>query len=227
MRCELDERGLRDAVAYQMRAFWNTDGPELPLDSMRKALQRLEYNFHSHRGKYMHGGKEIVFDRFHTVQYAIFLYTLSHQLFLDGDVGNAAKVYYLNKIMHAVEWFYEVQLPDIFGAEHPVGSVIGRASIGDYLFFYQGTTIGGSIKNGIDYYPTIGDHVLMYADSKILGHSNVGSYVVLAAGTEVVNEDVCGDCIVFGKSPNLVIKQKPRRQIADMMKHIWGSDGIL
>ena len=50
----------------------------------------------------------------------------------------ASYAYYLNKIMNSVDWFYAIELPDVFCAEHPVGSVLGRAKWnGNRFFVYQ------------------------------------------------------------------------------------------
>ena len=110
--------------------------------------------------------------------------------------------------MHSVDWFYAVKLPEYFWAEHPLGSIVGRAEIGDYLFLYQGTTIGGNWKDGQLYYPVTGHHVLMYSDSKILGNSVVGNYVIISANTYVLDSIIPDNSIVFGQSPNLVFKQR-------------------
>lgn len=69
--------------------------------------------------------------------YCILLYWLSRELFQNGKLELADKVYYLNKMLNAVELFYEVKLPAIWSCEHPLGSVMGRADYGDYFFFYQ------------------------------------------------------------------------------------------
>ena len=39
------------------------------------------------------------------------------------------KLYALNKAMASVDLFYQVELPDIFTFDHPLGSVMGRASL--------------------------------------------------------------------------------------------------
>ena len=39
----------------------------------------------------------------------------------------ASKAYCLNKALHAIDVFYEVELPEIFFLEHPLGTVLGRA----------------------------------------------------------------------------------------------------
>lgn len=83
---------------------------------------------------YFNDGIEGIFKQEHTVEYMTFLYLLSNQLYKDGQEDLAARVYYLNKVMHSNDWFYAVNLPLHFSAEHPLGSVMGRAEYGDYFF---------------------------------------------------------------------------------------------
>lgn len=150
---------------------------------------------------------------YHSVQYMILLYWLSRVMFQKDTNGkNAEKVYYLNKVLHSVDIFYEVNLPAVWCAEHPLGSVMGRAQYGDRFFFYQGCTVGGSK----DIYPVLGENVILYSNAKILGNCKIGSYVVLAANTYIKNQDIPDNCIVFGQSPNLVIKQKSKREIQEL-----------
>ena len=126
--------------------------------------------------------------------------------------------------MHANDWFYAIDLPNHFLCEHPLGSVLGRAKYGDYFFIYQGTTVGGNrSKKGLCY-PTIGDNVILFANSSILGDSKVGNNVIVSANTKVINDVVPDNCIVFGQSPHLVIKNKPEREIKQYTAHIWNWD---
>ena len=138
----------------------------------------------------------------------IFLYYLSHDIYTCGESTVLCdKIYYLNKIFHSVDLFYAIKLPDEFGAEHPVGSVMGRATYGNGFFFYQGCTVGGTkAKDGTICYPEIGINVRMYANSSILGRCKVGNNVQIGAGALVKNEDIPDNCLVFGQSPNLIIK---------------------
>lgn len=127
--------------------------------------------------------------------------------------------------MHANDWFYQIELPKHFWAEHPLGSVLGRAKYGDYLFVYQGTTIGGnrSLENGesVLRYPTLGNNVVLYANSTVLGNTKIGDNVIVAANTYLINEDIPSNCIVFGTSPNIVIKVKSEEEIIKLTEHIW------
>ena len=135
--------------------------------------------------------------------------------------GGGDKVYYLNKIMNSVEWYWGISLPKHFWAEHPIGSVLGRAIYGDYFFIYQGCTVGGNRKLDELFYPIIGHHVLMYAGASVIGMSKIGDYVIIAANTHIVNQDIPSCCIVFGKSPDIIIKKKTKDEILERMNHIW------
>ena len=109
--------------------------------------------------------------------------------------------------MHSVDLFYAIDLPSVWSAEHPLGSVMGRAKYSNGFFFYQGCTVGGTRdKQGLLYYPELEENVRMYANSSILGKCHIGRNVQIGAGALVKNQDVPADSIVFGQSPNLIIK---------------------
>ena len=145
-------------------------------------------------------------DPINGVMYTNYLYWLSRYLFETGDIEAAAEVYGLNKMFHSVDLFYEIKLPQIWSCEHPLGAVMGRAQYGERFFFYQGCTVGGNRHNGEAFYPIIGNNVLMYSNSKILGDSKIGNNVIIAANAYVINQVVPDNSIVFGQSPNIIIK---------------------
>lgn len=119
------------------------------------------------------------------------------------------KLYFLNKQMNGLDMFYAIELPKHFGAEHPVGSVMGRAKYSNGFFFYQGCTVGGTRdKENNLYYPVIEENVHMYSNSSILGKCHIGRNVNVGAGCIIKNQDVPDNCTVFGESPNLIIKNK-------------------
>lgn len=163
-------------------------------------------------------------DVYHSVAYATFLYFLSNEMFVKDAGGiNADKVYYLNKTLNGLEAFYADELPSIFSMEHPFGTVLGRAKYGDYLFFYQGCTVGGSWLNDELYYPVIGEHVTMFSGSKILGASNIGNHVIIAANTYIINCDIPDYSFVFpsvdGRNPKIV--QGKKDAILNREKNFW------
>ena len=124
---------------------------------------------------------------------------------MDNNKSLADRIYYLNKTLNGLDLFYEIKMPDIFQLEHPVGSVIGRAKIGDYFSFFQGCTVGASMG----FEPVIGENVTMYSHSKILGKSRVGNNVWISANTYIKDTNIPEQSLVFGSSPNIVIKSRP------------------
>lgn len=158
----------------------------------------------------MGGAKVCRFNPYHSVQYMTFLYYLSHDIYKNANEGQLCdKIYYLNKILHSVDLFYAIDLPEQFGAEHPLGSVMGRAQYSNGFFFYQGCTVGGTYdKEGNIHYPVIEENVKMYANSSVLGKCHIGKNVQIGAGALVKNQDVPDDSIVFGQSPNLILKAR-------------------
>ena len=123
--------------------------------------------------------------------------------------------------MHGIDWFYAIDLPIHFFAEHPLGSVLGRAEYGDYLLIYQGTTVGGSRRAGEIHYPVIGDNVILFSNASVLGKSQIGSNVIISAGTQIVNDNVPDNCMVFGQTPNLVIKERNEEIMKKTIDGYW------
>ena len=167
----------------------------------------VNVNFSKNKNKYYSKDwRRPILILYHSGQYTVFLYYFSNTVF-KKDKNNrrlADKVYYLNKVMNSCDLFYEVELPEIFMLDHPVGTVIGRAKFGNYFSFTQNCTIG----NNNNIFPVIGEHVTLSANSMILGNSKIGNNVILGAGTCIKDHDIPDNSLVFGSSPNLIIKKR-------------------
>lgn len=114
MKCEYDAEQLSALVEKQIGVYWNFRETGIKY-VMPRVLGRLEKNLSSWNSKYCRENDETVFHIEHTVTYSVFLYLLSNQLYKEGFEQSAAYVYYLNKIMHSVDWFYAIELPTISG----------------------------------------------------------------------------------------------------------------
>lgn len=172
----------------------------------KSVMERLDKCFAPNPNKYYHREGQTYFNPFHSGQYNIFLYFVSNETWKAGNALLADKVYYLNKALNADDLFYEVELPEFFMLDHPLGSVMGRAKYGNGFSFSQCCTVG----NNRGVYPTIGKNVRMCAYSSILGDCHIGDNVILGANASVKDEDVPANSLVFGQSPNLVIKANKR-----------------
>jgi serine O-acetyltransferase len=168
-------------------------------------FSRCEYCFSKTLNKYYHIEQgETFFNPYHSGQYTVFLYYLSNSIYRNSNAKLLSdKIYYLNKMLNSCDLFYEVELPEFFTLDHPVGSVIGRAQFGEGFSFSQNCTVGNN--KGI--YPIIGENVKMCANSSIIGNSIIGSNSIIGANSGVKDENVPANSLVFGYSPNLIIKQ--------------------
>jgi serine O-acetyltransferase len=96
-------------------------------------------------------------------------------------------------------------MPKIFFLDHPVGTVLGKANYGEGFTFAQNCTVG----NNKGKYPVFGLNVRMKSGSKVLGDCMIGDNVIISANTYIKDMNIPKCSIVFGSSPNLIIKTKP------------------
>lgn len=208
-------RNVRDMLLNQIgnNFFKSIDDEMLVTKHLPKVLERLENNISRNNNKYYYklndkGEREAYFDPLHTCQWLLFLYLTASTIYRYEDEKKEAarivcdKIYGQSKTVSGCDLYYEVEMPDYFSFDHPTGSFMGRAKYGNYFSFSQGCTVG----NVNEVYPVIGEHVTMNAGSKILGNSHVGNNCIITAGAMVRNQDVPDNSIVYGKSPELVIK---------------------
>lgn len=217
MNIDIGRHDLSKHVKMQLNnLFGQCDDIEKYLDM---TLQKCELCFKMNKSSYYHNEiGEVTFSPFHSGQYSVFLYYLSNTIHvMDNNKKLATVVYYLNKVLHSVDWYYEISLPQYWGVEHPVSSVLGRANYSNGLFIYQGCTVGGNKGN----YPIIGKNVILYANSTVIGNSKIGSNVLISTGTIVKDDIVPDNCIVFGQSPNLIIKNKNKEYIDKAISDFW------
>ena len=187
------------------------DNKSLDFDrsSVEKALSRIEY-CHSHiKLKYFNQSGFPVFNHLHGDHMAAFLWFLSNTLYDENnDNLTAFKISYLNKIMHGIDLFCSVSMPDIFLLVHPVGTVLGNASYSDFLVVYQGCTIG---SNGSEY-PTIGKYNTFYSRSSLIGSCKTGDNVVFGASSSIINLAVPSNSLVVGAYPSNRVLPRPYLQ---------------
>ena len=198
----------RDLVLHQLKNIFCVNESLIDIQDnyiFEKAEKAAVNALYSFNNKYIQGQK---INPFNGVMYTNYLYWLSRFFYENENIEMADKIYGLNKMMNSVDLFYAIKLPLIWTCEHPLGSVMGRADYGERFVFYQGCTVGGNRKDATIYYPRIGENVTMYSNSKVLGSSIIGNNVTLAANAYVINQKIPDNSIVFGQSPNIVIKEK-------------------
>lgn len=147
------------------------------------------------------------FNHLNSEQYAMFLYLLAHECGRGGEKlrTTATKLYLLNKALHGLEAYYEIELPEIFYLAHPVGTVLGRAQYGNRLLVMQGCTVG----NVGGKYPVLGERVVLCAHSVVLGDCRLGDGVCVGAGSLLINVSVPTGRTAVGRGKEMALLARP------------------
>lgn len=156
------------------------------------------------------------FDPLHSSQYCTYLYFLSNTIWTrePESVNACTRLFLLNKALNAIDLFYEISMPEVFFIGHSVGIVLAKATYGNYLVLYQNSTIGKN--HGIA--PVLGDGVILYPNSAIIGRCRIGNRTVVSQGTSVVNRDTPADCIIFQQSGGILIKNRKHIILNDFFR---------
>jgi len=204
----LTPKGLGALAAGQVNTLF-CDGDPVSADQLmpavESALPRLEHCLAQVNNKYFFDGVQARFNHLHGDQYAIWLYFLSNELHRrGGSVSVCDKLFLLNKALHGCDVFYEVALPDIFLLVHPLGTVLGRGTYGDYLVAYQRCGIGSNH----DVFPTLGDHLTLRPGSAVLGACTIGRSCQIAAESLVLDRDLPDNTLYIGDPRSATIKRQ-------------------
>ena len=144
--------------------------------------------------------------RFHTGLWAVSMYRLSHELWLQGKKKEARDINFRAHHLTGCDIHPGATIGKRFFIDHATGVVIGEtAIIGDDVSLFQGVTLGGVSFNKGKRHPTLGNHVVVGCGAAILGNITIGNNVRVGAGS-VVLKDVPDDCTVVG-IPGEVVKR--------------------
>ena len=199
---------LRDLLLSQIKNLFLLDDqiePAILDENLQEALNRTAYSFSLTTNKYYQRDGMVFFNPLHTAQYGIFLYFLANTIWRRyGSIVLCDKLFALGKVINGLDLYYEIEMPDVFFMDHPVGTVLGRAHYGRFFSVSQNCTVGNN--KGI--YPIIGEHVTMMSASRIIGKCRIGNYVVISSGTFIKDQDVPDFSLVFGSSPQIIVKHR-------------------
>ncbi|HEY9217326.1 MAG TPA: hypothetical protein VIO94_04705 [Phenylobacterium sp.] len=127
------------------------------------------------------------FNYLHSSQYCQYLYYLANTIWVrEQDGASATRLFLLNKALNGIDLFYEIAMPPVFFIGHSVGIVLAKASYGNHLVLYQNSTVG----RHLDQVPTVGEGVIIYPNSAVIGRSVVEDGAVLSQGSRIVNARV-------------------------------------
>ena len=183
-------------------AFPDGQGPgaKVAAGVVSDALDAAECCFSQIAVKYFSRRGQPAFNHLNSDQYAMFLYWVSRSAFEQGQEVFAEKAYCLNKMMHGLDVFYEVQLPKVFFFCHVIGTVLGKAQYSDYLSVFQGVTVGGN--HGI--YPMLGKYVTLLGGCTVIGKCQIGENTIIGANALIKDRDVADHRIALSQEAGVV-----------------------
>jgi len=150
--------------------------------------------------------------------HALLAYRLSHWLKSRGVPFIPRAISQFARWLTGIEIHPAAEIGTGFFIDHGMGVVIGEtAEIGNYVTLFQGVTLGGTGKERGKRHPTLGNHVVVGAGSKILGGIRIGDNVKIGANS-VVLKSVPANSTVIGV-PARVIKMEGERLPEATMDH--------
>lgn len=207
IQTSLPDTSLADYVCSQLNSMF-PDGRTVTRDAiwpcMRTTMERLEHCFSYVRNKYFFDGGQARFSHLHGDQYAMFLYLLSNAT-QRSQAGEdlSSKLFLLNKALHGIDAYHEVELPSIFLFVHPLGTVLGRGRYSDFLVVYQRCGVGSNH----DVYPELGEHCTLRPGSSVLGTCKVGRCTTIAAESLLLDRDLPDGSLYIGNPRDFTIRQ--------------------
>ncbi|MHB8147421.1 MAG: LbetaH domain-containing protein [Vulcanimicrobiaceae bacterium] len=133
-----------------------------------------------------------------------------------GRIELASRFFLFNKMQNGIVCMYDTVLPDTFLLIHTVGTVLGKASYGRGFVAYQNVTVGTeSLRQ-----PAIGERVVIYGGSMVLGATSLGDGSVISANSTIIDATIPPNHIAIGRSPELLIKMRRR----DFQQQYWDAE---
>ena len=149
-------------------------------------------------------------------QHTIYLYFLANTIWKrSGDTEAPTRLFLMNKAFNGIDLFYEIAMPEVFYIGHSVGIVLAKATYGNYLVLYQNSTVG----RHKDQIPVLGERVVLYPNTAVIGRSVVEDDAVVSQGVSVVNKRVPKGSIAFAGAPGeLAFRPRPDDLIAEYFR---------
>ena len=151
--------------------------------------------------------------------FAIFIYRIAHELYT-RKVAMIPRM--MSEYAHSqtgIDINPGATIGEYFFIDHGTGVVVGETSIiGDNVKLYQGATLGalspaGMPTNpGVRRHPKVGNNVVLYANSTLLGGATEIGDNVIVGGNAFLTSSVEPDTIVSVKTPELTFRGKRHKE---------------
>lgn len=150
--------------------------------------------------------------------FAIFVYRIAHELYL-------RKIPMIPRIMTEYAHSHTgidinpgAKIGEYFFIDHGTGVVVGETTIiGDNVKLYQGATLGALSPAGmatnpnVRRHPKVGNNVVIYANSTLLGGATEIGDNVVVGGNAFLTSSVAPNTVVSVKNPEMTFRGKHHR----------------
>jgi len=216
MKLSLSKLELVDYLAAQIESFFPDAIPVKRHEIQRHIdtiIQRTEVCFSRINNRYFCDEEGVVFNHLHADQYAMFLYLAANTIFChDGDIPLCEKIFQLNRCLHGIDAFYEINLPEIFLFVHPIGTILGRAEYSNYFMIYQNCGVGSNHNT----FPIFAEYVSLHPGASVLGNCRIGKNCKISSGSLIIDRDLEENSVYIGNT--LCSEIKKSYQMLDIWK---------
>ena len=174
----------------------------IPEYILKNALHKtiLDVNYH-----FPDLSRQLIIERVQTNsnELAIYLYRIGRELHEQNLSKPLSQLHWLMKELCSCEIYFNNEIDEGFYVVHGQGTIIGsRNKIGKGFKIHQGCTIGHK-ENGVGRGSNIGDSVIMYCNSSIIGELSIGDDVVIGAYV-LVTDHIRNNKIIINHPHNLL-----------------------
>ena len=151
--------------------------------------------------------------------YAIFVYRVAHELYESG-VPLIPRI--MSEYAHGatgIDINPGAKIGEYFFIDHGTGVVVGETTIiGDNVKLYQGATLGALSPAGmatnpnVRRHPKVGNNVVIYANSTLLGGATEIGDNVIVGGNAFLTSSVEPDTVVSVKNPEMTFRGKRHKE---------------
>jgi serine O-acetyltransferase len=164
---------------------------------------------------------EAYFNHQHGDHSAAFLWFAANTAFRTFEDRHLAERFFLlNKLRNGIVVMYDTELPRVFVLVHTVGTVLGKATYGEFFTAYQGVTVGAD--RGAQ--PQIGKRCALLPGARAIGKTVLGDDVTVGPGASIVNATAPAGTIVRGTSPDHTCVPRKRDYAALAFRTLPGDD---
>ena len=151
--------------------------------------------------------------------FAIFIYRIAHELY-ENKVAMIPRM--MSEYAHSqtgIDINPGAKIGEYFFIDHGTGVVVGETTIiGDNVKLYQGATLGALSPAGmatnpnVRRHPKVGNNVVIYANSTLLGGATEIGDNVVVGGNAFLTSSVAPNTVVSVKNPEMTFRGKRHKE---------------